>query len=208
MDFEPVSIFAFVIQQLFYMFIGFMLADFFSGVGHFVEDRYFSKDTFLIGKLIIEPNRQHHWKPREMLKYTPFQNMGTTVLFITIPVTIACYYLNILNTVTITMVAFLTPVNYIHAINHKLDHELSSFERLIEYSGIFQTREDHHAHHKGEHDTYYCIIGKWWNPVLEYIHFWEGLQNIIYALTGVTPHKEESKASESSPKMSTIDKVD
>ena len=50
------------IQNAFSIFIGFLLADFFSGMGHWAEDRYFSEQTLLIGKYIIAPNRIHHQK--------------------------------------------------------------------------------------------------------------------------------------------------
>ena len=90
------------------------------------------------------------------------------------------------------MFTFITPVNYIHCINHKLDSELTSVDKIIRSVGIFQTRQEHSIHHKNDHDLH-CIIGSYLNPILDYIRFWYTLEQIIYSVSGIQPIKENDK---------------
>jgi hypothetical protein len=58
-----------------------ILADFISGILHWIEDSYGSERTPYLGRIVVVPNVIHHYQPREFTS-SPFwrRNSVTTVL--------------------------------------------------------------------------------------------------------------------------------
>jgi hypothetical protein len=61
------------------------------------------------------------------------------------------------------------------------------FFLLMECSHVIKIIDNYFfgRHHRGEKNSYYCVMTNILNPVLEKIGFWAGLEHLILWMTGV-----------------------
>lgn len=176
---------------IFELFIGYLLADFIGGLFHWIEDKYFYPSTPLIGNIILE-NWIHHKYPRDILKYNIIENMYI-ISSLTIPVMIVLMTFGLLNVALFSALLLLSITNYIHKINHMTEIEMPIFVRLIKKIPLIQTTIEHHTHHTNDHSSNYHIIGRFMNPISNYIGLWKKMEYVIFKLTGIKPHDEKDK---------------
>ena len=59
-----------------------------------------------------------------------------------------------------------------------------SYAKLLQDRGIILSRKEHGLHHQEPFNTNYCILTGVCNPILDKIHFYDRLENLIFVLTG------------------------
>lgn len=165
-----------------------LVADFMTGLVHWVEDTYGVPSWPIIGKLVIEDNIEHHRRPNLIGKMGTFfsRNLQPTILgLITISIFLAfgvfCWQ--------ILLVSFLAAMgNEVHAWNHRRNNHwlIGSLQR----SGLIQSRHQHNLHHKPPYDKYYCTLTGVTNEILEMLNFWRRLEWVI-SIFGIH-HKRQS----------------
>jgi ubiquitin-conjugating enzyme E2 variant len=171
---------------------GFFVADFMSGVIHWVEDTYFNDyfTTIPIVKDITRDNEFHHYFPRGMLAYRYVDHLTVLVPFVssayliwyyffptsfyTYPVFYAsCYFFSI-------------SANITHRLSHMKECELSYPINFLQQIGLLSSH-DHHAFHHKLSNVRYCGISSYTNYLLDYIQFWRILEFIVFNITGIPP---------------------
>jgi len=167
---------------------GYVLADFASGVVHFLFDRFFSLETPLLGASFVAPFRMHHSDPKDITKHGFIETNGNNSLA-TMPFLLALIVLpfdytsawQLFIVVIITSAAvgtFLT--NQFHKWAHS-DHPPVVVMWLQDHHVILP-RKHHQLHHSHPYDTHYCITTGWLNEILNRIGFWRALERAGVAI--------------------------
>lgn len=162
--------------------IGWIAADFISGVFHWFEDRYAQEDWPLIGEYIAKPNNLHHADPSAFLNQGYWSRNSTTI----VPAMIGLLVALSLNAPLWVIVSMLgvSQANEIHAWAHGRCNRVI---RAIQKTGVIQSPRSHAEHHKEPHDVGYCVMTEWLNPVLDGIRFWLAIEWLVEKATGVKP---------------------
>jgi ubiquitin-conjugating enzyme E2 variant len=134
-----------------------LAADFTAGLIHWIEDAYIREDTPLVGWLIGVPNTIHHHLPRRMTRNTWWQSNWDLLLVMGLLVG-ATAMLGCL-TWHVWLFAFVAGnANEVHKWSHRTRRENGRLISWLQDMRILQT-----PHH----------------PVLDTLHFWEGLEWLL-----------------------------
>lgn len=154
--------------------LGWLIADAFSGVFHWWQDRIGDERMPIIGPEVVVPNRLHHVDP---LAFT-----RSTLLSRNLPLWIATALISA-TWLTVTgpdlMWLFATlgglMVNEVHVWSH-LPQRTNRLVRMLQETGFFQSPRQHAIHHRAPHDRRYCILTDWLNPMLDTLDVWGRLE--------------------------------
>lgn len=171
-----------IIAQL---LVGWLIADFISGVLHWAEDRLLWATIPVIGPLIVVPNRAHHKDPYMPLAGNLFARNWTSWLTAVI---CAVIWFAIAGFSWVFLGAALggAIVTEVHAIAHR--NNATGILRVLQQSGIIQSPGQHLRHHRGEQNSHYCSLTDWLNPWLEWVRLWERLENGLTRI-GLEPNR-------------------
>ena len=163
----------------------YLLADFVAGLFHWWEDAYGNPTWPIIGKTIIQPNLEHHRRPRKFLVGSYWNRINSTVIGVVL-VSVIVYLCGYFSWQFAVFALFLTQSNEIHAISHRSDKENGKFLCFLQKTGILQRRSTHGHHHSRPYNSCYCVMTEYLNPVLDRIRFWDRLEAVI-AVFGIKP---------------------
>lgn len=159
------------------------LADFVSGLVHWLEDAYARPGMPVIGK-IAEENLRHHARPREFITKGWWESSSDLLLIGLVAILISLlthtFSLWVLLFVVLTVNA-----NQIHKWAHQGPRENPRLVTWLQQKKVLQTPHEHAKHHSGEKNTNYCVITNYLNPALERIGFWKGLEDAIEFVAGI-----------------------
>ena len=174
---------------------GFLLADFLTGVFHWIEDSYlhYCIDIPFIGE-IAKDNELHHYFPRAMLSYSYWETIQVTLLITVVVLTILypiCKPFFMKNIYFISSFAFFSATSsVIHRFSHMRECESNKLIFFLQKIGILCSHKFHSLHHKNSH-TKYCPIFEYNNYILDYTHFWRGLEYIVFVCSGIKPYRND-----------------
>jgi ubiquitin-conjugating enzyme E2 variant len=155
-----------------------LAADFTAGLIHWIEDAYIREDTPLVGRLIGVPNTIHHHLPRRMTRNTWWQSNWDLLLVMGLLVG-ATAMLGCL-TWHVWLFAFVAGnANEVHKWSHRTRRENGRLISWLQDMRILQTPHHHAIHHTNPKEVNYCPITNALNPVLDTLHFWEGLEWLL-----------------------------
>ena len=153
-----------------------LLADFFTGVFHFMVDRYGRVDgpymTHSVNLLLA-----HHDHPRRILYQTYWELTGGVykASFIIFPVSLIFgFHWEIL-----VFLLFSANGNIIHKWAPQTKANTQSFIKLLQKTRLIQSRSHHSRHHSGAFNHNFCVMTNVVNPILQWIHFWSLLTFIL-----------------------------
>lgn len=154
-----------------------LLADFVSGVVHWLEDVYAKPGMPLVHNIAVN-NELHHKKPRAFLVKNWWQSSYDVVIASVIILLIA-WWMDAL-TWPLALFAVLTAnANQIHKWAHQSTREKHPIVTTLQRLRILQTPRHHARHHSGQKNSHYCVMTNLLNPVLERIQFWRCLERVI-----------------------------
>ncbi|MBK8396993.1 MAG: kua-ubiquitin conjugating enzyme hybrid localization domain protein [Leptospiraceae bacterium] len=164
------------------IFLGYVGADFFSGLVHFFGDTFGTEDTPFLGQTFIKPFREHHVDPKEMTLHDFVETSGNNCI-VSIPFLLLVYYFidvqaNLFTYFFYSFFCFLMIAVFITNQIHKWAH-LDNPGKVIQFfqrNNLILSPEHHQIHHTSPFDKYYCITVGWLNPFLYKIHFFEFLK--------------------------------
>jgi ubiquitin-conjugating enzyme E2 variant len=175
-------------------FVGYLGADFLSGVVHWAGDRWGSEETFMLGPTIVKPFREHHVDEKAITRHgfveTNGNNcMGTTVILVFSLLLPEEGFLGLFcRTGAVSLSFGLFATNQFHKWSHLDTPPLPI--RVLQRLHLILPVEHHAIHHRAPFDCYYCITTGWLNPLLQRIRFFEFLETSIERLTGVPPYRD------------------
>lgn len=161
------------------------LADFFSGLGHWYQDRMLLKSQYPFFNGLINDNEIHHKNPIAMLKYTASENINTSVV-ITFPLTIILYFAGAPAVLTLS-IFFLSFANLVHRFAHMPPAHVPSVVKALQRVGLFISFNHHKHHHfkrrglvrRDEAAIRFCTMTNYVNPLLDFIQFFRILEWIF-----------------------------
>ena len=161
------------------LLLGWLLADFLSGVLHWIEDRFGPGREHwpVLGSLIFTPNIIHHADPTAFLR-TGFVERNWTTWAAVVPLAI------------ILLLGFGSqPWIWSAAIGGAMASEIHAWAHRktmaprwalrLQAIGMLQSPRQHAVHHVPDHRRHYCIISDWVNPVLDRFAFWQTIERLV-----------------------------
>ena len=161
--------------------LAFLVADFLSGLVHFLCDNLGSPETPVLGQKFIKAFREHHDDPAAMTD-GDFIEVNADNFFVCLPALIPCVvwldvhdHLYLATFLAILMVC-ITITNEVHKWAHMSG--VSPFVQRLQSSPFVLAPAKHQRHHTAPYDSYYCITSGVLNPALARVHFWQGLLRV------------------------------
>lgn len=167
--------------------LAYLFADFLMGIFHWIKDTYFSPFTPIIGRLFIWGSRLHHVKPRQVIEAPDFElfiDAAKWTLLWMGPL----FYLIGPSTFWIAVFLSISINDVVHKYAHMTNSERPKWATLLQNLYIIQSHDIHHMHHVDElHETNYCPITPFVNPIVDGLNIYRKMENIIEKLTGIEP---------------------
>lgn len=154
--------------------IGWVLADLFSGLVHFIADNFGHPATPIVGPLFIAPFREHHDAPEAMLHHGFLERnannaLVTSPLFLWIPwMSLSSPFALLCSAICLNLSGWLFLTNEIHAKCHQRPTRGAAY--WLQQRGLILAPEQHDVHHaaaatnsdapasRGRRDRFhYCI---------------------------------------------------
>ncbi len=156
-----------------------LVADFVTGFVHWLEDSYWSPETPILGKWLIEANLEHHKNGQAFLKKSWLASSWD--LYLTGMITLmTAYYLNFLTWELWLFVIISMNANQIHKWAHITRYENKpNIIGLLQKMYILQRTDHHGQHHRKPNNSHYCVITNILNPVLDRLQFWRMLESVF-----------------------------
>jgi len=158
--------------------LGYLAADFTSGMVHFICDNFGSEKTPIIGAKFITPFRVHHIDPEDISRHDFLETNGHNS-FISLPALIPVYFFIPLENwfgflISFFVFSFLLGIfgtNQFHKWAHTKNPQ--KIVQKLQKWRLILSKENHQIHHNSPFDKYYCITTGWLNPILTKIGFFE-----------------------------------
>jgi len=179
--------------------LGYLAADFVSGVVHWAGDTVGDQSTPIFGKNFITHFRNHHTDPKGITWHDFVETNGNNCI-VTLPVlAIADYATPSGEGIGLFFCAFAAFLGlFVFGTNqfHKWAHadRPPAAARWLQRWGLILSPRHHQIHHDAPHDKYYCITVGWMNPVLHKLRFFRALERIIAVFRPELLYLDERKA--------------
>jgi ubiquitin-conjugating enzyme E2 variant len=167
--------------HVFQVFLLWLTADLITGIIHWWEDAYGNPKWPILGKYVVEPNLTHHKEPHKLLEGSYWTRINTSV-FAAVGIAGVLWLFGLHSWQMIVCLLFCTQGNEIHAMSHRPDKLTGRVVRLLQETGIFQSKKMHRWHHRAPYETNFCIMTDFLNPILNKIGFWRKLEWSIFKL--------------------------
>ena len=174
---------------------GFVLADFVSGVIHWVADTWGSPDVPIIGQALIRPFREHHVDQKEITRHDFIETNGNNCFISIVPA--VCGALVPLDgarnafiaTAVFSVTLWVLFTNQFHKWAHLDDPP--RWVDVLQRLNLVLPRDHHAIHHSAPYAKYYCITVGWLNEPLHRLRFFQTVEWIITAVTGLVPREDD-----------------
>lgn len=158
---------------------GWLLADFLSGLFHWIEDRFGPGREHwpVLGRLIFRPNLAHHDDPTLFLE-AGFIGRNWTTWAVVAPLAAVLFWLFGSQVWIWTAAVGGAFANEVHAWAHRKTWAPKWAHKLQGW-GVIQSPKHHAVHHVPPYARNYCIISDWLNPVLDGLRFWSLIESAM-----------------------------
>ncbi len=165
---------------------GYVLADFVSGLVHWLADRFGTPDTPLLGAAFVRPFREHHADPEAITRHDFFETNGNNCLVAVPQLALTFFFLDVLpgQHLRLFFLALILFTSWsVFATNqfHKWAHmaEPPAVAQYLQRANLILSRGHHSIHHVSPFNTHYCITTGWLNGPLQKLRFFETLEWIL-----------------------------
>lgn len=162
--------------------LGYVVADFVSGLIHWAFDRMGSEDTPVLGHAFIHPFRYHHVDPKDMMSGDFISTNGKNSVGC-VPILVAGLFIPTAPGNGWAVFGLSTLVSFVLAVwmtnqFHKWAHldAPGPVIRTLQRLHLVLTPEHHDDHHQAPFKANYCITSGWCNPLLERLRFFHRLE--------------------------------
>ncbi len=159
---------------------GYVLADFVSGLVHFLGDTFGSERTPVLGKAFIHPFREHHVDQTAICHHGFFEVNGNNSL-ISLPFALLAAWIAPVHPLLAALIFFfllgILATNQFHKWAHA--PQVPRFVAWLQRRRLILSPKHHAVHHTPPHDTYFCITAGWMNPILHRIGFFPFMRRTL-----------------------------
>lgn len=167
-----------------------LLADFLSGIIHWIEDKRLNPSRIAFLDRVRIDNDLHHFRPSSILRFTWLENIGASAM-LTLPLSLCLYAIHAPKVLWLA-IFFSTFGNLTHRFAHIPQLKRNRLLKFIQRTGFFISYEQHLRHHfnskgrvsKRDASITYCTMTGWLNPILDKIKFFNLLDWIYKRMTG------------------------
>lgn len=164
-----------------------IVADFLTGLVHWIEDTYGLPSWPILGALIVEPNIEHHLDPLALCDSPVWlRNYQAGIP--------ACLFsagvfgwLGLDGWPVVLTVVFAAMGNEVHAWSHAGKSNPWPI-RFLQDAGLVQTPQHHAQHHRPPYNRRFCTLTNFTNAVLDLVGFWPALEAVL-SLAWITPKR-------------------
>jgi ubiquitin-conjugating enzyme E2 variant len=158
-----------------------LIADFVSGLLHWLEDAYGREDWPITGRLVTKPNILHHHDPRYFTRYGWFHS-SWDLMCLGLLILAVAWLFGVL-TWQVWLFAILgSTANQIHKWAHRTPIENGPAITFLQGIRLLQTPRHHAHHHTNPKESHYCVLTNFLNPLLDRIDLWKWLESLIWIL--------------------------
>lgn len=175
--------------------LGYLAADFTSGLVHWLFDTWGSPDTPVLGKAFIVPFRIHHVDPKDITRHGFIATNGHNCL-VSLPALAGALAVPLSWTGAPVLVTFLLALCLgVFGTNqfHKWAHQdrVNGVIAALQRSGLILGIAHHDVHHHAPYEDNYCITSGWLNAPLRRLRFFRVLESIIVRTTRAQPRRDD-----------------
>ena len=174
--------------------LGWVAADFGSGLVHWAADTWGSETTPVLGRRFVRPFRVHHDNPDDFLE-RDFIDTNGDVAMVETPLLLLAFALPLSTDWGQAGACFLValcagglPTNQVHQWAHMSEPPL--LVRKLQACGCILSRAAHQKHHTAPYVTHYCIATGWCNGALTSLRFFPGAEALVSRITGLQPRSD------------------
>lgn len=167
---------------LFQFMLILLAADMVTGLAHWAQDRFGTANGSIFDSLFIYRAAEHHNLPFKVTQYPWYQRalLPISIVALLIFPLFAAGFLGW----KFSLFAFLLAVSgEVHVLAHRNGEDVPRLLRKLQEVGLIQSPEHHRDHHRN-HDSRYCILTNYVNPVLDKVNFFFILDRLIVTPKG------------------------
>jgi ubiquitin-conjugating enzyme E2 variant len=169
---------------------GLLLADFISGLFHWLFDTWFTPETPIVGRTFVRTFREHHADPTAICRHDFVETNGSNVLAGGFLVVLGHMASDAFTSAWLLFAGlFMSATSQIHKWAHA--EHVPRPVALLQRLGLILNKAAHGAHHAAPFDQAYCITAGWLNTMLQRMHFFRTLERAISAITGALPRRDD-----------------
>jgi len=166
--------------------LGYMAADFVSGWVHWLADNYGTEHTPIVGPTFVRTFREHHLDQKAITRHDFIETNGDScvvsapvlaLVAIFVPAMPGVGWAVGIHTFALAMCLGVLLTTQSHKWSHMENPPLVA--RVLQSMRLVINPKHHAKHHRGKHDTHYCITTGWLNPVLQTLCFWSGMKKLF-----------------------------
>jgi hypothetical protein len=174
---------------------GFVGADFVSGFVHWAADTWGTPEWPVVGKALIRPFREHHVDQTEITRHDFIETNGNNC-FVSIFPTVGAALLPLNGTVSVFAAELMFALSFaVFGTNqfHKWAHMKTPPKAVafLQRMNLLLPPDHHALHHSAPYAKYYCITVGWLNEILFRARFFQVLERMITATTGMLPREDD-----------------
>ncbi|XXG79676.1 hypothetical protein AAC387_Pa09g0696 [Persea americana] len=176
------------LEPLLAALLGYVLADLATGIFHWSVDNYGDINTPIFGG-VIDSFQGHHDAPWSITERDVANNLHELGRGATTGLLIAHLLSN-----DATVHGFVSVFGacgmfcqQFHAWSHTPKKALPKLVLALQDMGVLISRKDHALHHQQPFNSNYCIVSGIWNQFLDEYKVCEGMEMVVFYLTGVRP---------------------
>jgi plasmanylethanolamine desaturase len=160
-----------------------LLADFVSGLVHWLEDTFWTENSPVVGHWLVVPNSRHHRDGLAFTKLTWLESSWDLALAGLVIFAITSFMYGSSWSVALFVIVGAN-ANQIHKWNHMARGDVPRWVKILQSIYILQSPAHHAGHHRGDRNTRYCIVTDVLNPLLDRSRFWRVLEAAAVPLFG------------------------
>ncbi len=180
-------------------FVGYVAADFMSGLVHWIGDTWGNPSLPIVGQYFIRPFREHHVDQTAITRHNFTETNGANCLatmVVLLPTVLLLFGSSSpavlgFHVFIFAMTMGVFGTNQFHKWSHLPENQRPKAIRFFQSIKLILGPVHHAKHHASPYDRYYCITVGWLNPILSKLHFFKGVEALITKLTGILPRKND-----------------
>ena len=161
-----------------------LLADFLSGLFHWLEDAYGHEDLPLLGNLVTRRNNLHHQDPSYFAQFSYWHSSWFLIALCSV-VGVGALLAGVFSWQLALVLVLGANANQVHKWTHRSRKTNGRLVSWLMDARLIASQRHHASHHTGSEQSHYCVLTPHLNPVLDRLGFWKGLESAIERVFGV-----------------------